>query len=86
MCKVKFAPKMLEIFKKKGYYFVVFEKPTGPPLSEPEQVGKLPLHRFYSMFFDLVQSCLELKQQSPQMYILPEWVFVHRNTVRIGHF
>lgn len=32
---------MLEIFKKKGYYFMVYEKPTGPPLSEPEVIGKM---------------------------------------------
>lgn len=86
MSKSKFAPKMLEIFKKKGYYFIVFEKPTGPPLSEPEQIGKLALSRFYPLFSDLCRSCMEIKQHCPQMYVLPEWVFVNRNTVRIGHF
>lgn len=86
MSKSKLAPKMLEIFKKKGYYFIVFEKPTGPPLSEPEQIGKLTLNRFYPLFYDLVKSCVELKQHSPQMYILPEWVFMNRNSVRVGHF
>lgn len=58
MNKAKFAPKMAEIFKKKGYYFIVFEKPTGPPLSEPDQIGKLPLQKFYPLFFDLCQACL----------------------------
>lgn len=33
LSKAKFAPKMIEIFKKKNYYFIVFEKPSGPPLS-----------------------------------------------------
>ena len=59
--KAKFAPKMVEIFKKKGYYFVVYEKPTGPPLSEPQLVGRLSLHRFYPLFYDLLQACMDIK-------------------------
>lgn len=59
--KAKFSPKMVEIFKKKGYYFIVYEKPTGPPLSEPQLIGKLPLNKFYPLFYDLLQACLEVR-------------------------
>ena len=33
LSKASFSPKMVEIFKKKGYYFIVFDRPLGPPLS-----------------------------------------------------
>lgn len=33
LSKASFAPKMVEIFKKKGYYFISFDKPLGSPLS-----------------------------------------------------
>jgi hypothetical protein len=86
MNKTEFFPKMVEIFKKKGYYFIVYERPTGPPLSDTEQIGKLPLHKFYPLFVDLCRFCMEIKQRVPQAYILPEWVFLNRNSCRIGHF
>jgi hypothetical protein len=55
--KAQFAPRVLEIFKKKGFYFMVFQRPSGPPLSEPQLVGRLPLHKFYPLFDDLCQFC-----------------------------
>jgi hypothetical protein len=33
LSKQNLAPKMIEIFKKKGYYFIAYDKPTGFPLS-----------------------------------------------------
>ena len=84
--KAPFAPKMIEIFKKKGYYFVVYEKPTGHPLSEPEAIGKLPLHKFFPLYYDLCQACIRLREHNPQAYILPEWVFTSRNTCKVSHF
>ena len=86
MNKSKFAPKMIEIFKKKGYYFIVYEKPSGPPLSQAETVGKYSLNKFYPLFFDLCQACMDIREHNPLAYILPEWVFVNRNTCKIGHF
>lgn len=62
LSKASFAPKMVEIFKKKGYYFIAYDKPFGPPLSEPEEIGRLPLNKFYPIFYQLVESCLKLKE------------------------
>lgn len=36
LSKQNLAPKMIEIFKKKSYYFIAYDKPTGFPLSQPE--------------------------------------------------
>lgn len=46
----------------------------------------MPVQRFFPLFFDLCQNCIEIKQHCPQMYILPEWVFINRNLTKIGHF
>jgi hypothetical protein len=51
-----------------------------------EEIGKLPLHKFYPLFEDLCRYCVEIRQRSPQAYILPEWVFLNRNSCKIGHF
>lgn len=86
LSKSTFCPRMLEIFKKKGYYFMVYEKPTGPPLSEPEVIGKMGVQKFYPLFLDLCLNCMQIKKQNPQAYILPEWIFMNRNLCKIGHF
>ena len=65
---------------------MVYEKPKGPPLSEPELIGKVPIQKFYPLFFDLVQACMEIREHNPQAYVLPEWVFMNRNSCKIAHF
>lgn len=41
--KSKMFPKMVEIFKNKADYYVVFDKPTGPNLANADLFGPLSL-------------------------------------------
>lgn len=39
--RAKMFPKMVEIFKNKGEYYVVYEKPSGPSLSNADTICPL---------------------------------------------
>jgi hypothetical protein len=41
--KSKMFPKMIEIFKSKGEYYIVYEKTTGPSLSDADTLSPLAL-------------------------------------------
>jgi hypothetical protein len=43
MQKSKMFPKMVEIFKNKGEYYVVYDRPTGASLSNADIFGPLSL-------------------------------------------
>lgn len=47
-------PKMVEIFKSKGDYFIVYERPTGGSMAELSG-GRMELGDFYVLFEDLCQ-------------------------------
>ena len=51
--KSKMFPKMVEIFKNKGEYYLVYERPNGPALSSADIFGPLSLENFYIMMADL---------------------------------
>lgn len=79
-------PKMIEIFKNKGEFYIVYERTTGDSLKETDLIGKMSVEDFYIIFDDLCSYVKELKTFVPGVYILPEWIFMHRNTVKIMHF
>jgi len=46
-------PKMVEIFKNKGEYYVVYDRPTGSSLANADLFGPLTLQNFYPLLADL---------------------------------
>lgn len=53
MQKSKMFPKMVEIFKNKGEYYVVYDRPTGSSLANADLFGPLSLENFYPLLADL---------------------------------
>ncbi len=49
-------------------------------------IGPMSLDDFYIFFSDLCQYMEILKNYVPGVYVLPEWIFMHRHTVKIIHF
>ena len=49
-------------------------------------MGPLSLDNFYLLFHDLCQYLLVLKKIVPGVYVLPEWIFMHRHTLKIVHY
>ncbi len=47
-------PKMIEILKNKGDFYVVYEKPSGPSLADTDESSPLSREDFYLMFADLL--------------------------------
>ena len=45
---------MVEVFKNKTDYYVVYEKTTGPSLADAEEYMPLSVQDFYLMFNDLL--------------------------------
>lgn len=86
MNKAKVFPKMTEILKHKGQFYIVFEKPSGKSLSLANSVDKLSLDSFYQLFGDLMEGIKEIEAAHPSPTIVPEWVFFHRNSLKIVHF
>lgn len=84
--KIKIFPKINEIFKHKGHFYFVFEKPYGNSLSIPNSVQKSPLPSFIQLMSDLVESVWELSLKVNNLVILPEWVYFHRNNLKLIHF
>jgi hypothetical protein len=84
--KSKMFPKMIEIFKNKADFYIVYDKPTGLSLEHAQEMGPMSLEDFYLLFNDLCQHLLVLKHFVPGVYVLPEWIFMHRHTVKITHF
>lgn len=41
--KAKMFPKMVEIFKNKKEYYIVYEKPTGPSLANVDTIAPIGL-------------------------------------------
>lgn len=54
MNKIKVFPKMTEILKHKGQFFIVFEKPSGKSLSLTNPVEKISQEGFYQLFAELM--------------------------------
>jgi hypothetical protein len=52
--KSKMFPKMIEILKNKGDFYVVYEKPSGPSLADTDESSPLSREDFYLMFADLL--------------------------------
>lgn len=76
---------MVEIFKSKGDFYIVYERPTGYSLDDTSH-GKMNTEDFYIMFDDLCRYLQEIRSMNNNLYVLPEWVFIHRNTVKIAHY
>ena len=49
---------MIEIFKNKGEYYVVYDRPTGTSLANSDLFGPLTIQNFYPLLADL---CFFLK-------------------------
>lgn len=84
--KSRAFPKMIEIFKNKGDFYVVYERPSGPSLQNIHQTSPLSVDNFYILFSDLTQHLQSLKELIPNLYVLPEWIFLHRHTIKVVHF
>lgn len=84
--KSRMFPKMIEIFRNKGDFYVVYERPSGSSLHYSEEIAPLSVDNFYILFDDLCQHLQTLKEMVPGLYVVPEWIFLHRQTVKIVHF
>lgn len=86
LSKIKSFPKMNEIFRHKGHFYFVFEKPCGRSLAIANSVEKLSLQAFIPLMADLMDSIWELSQKINNLAILPDWIYFHRNGLKLIHF
>ena len=62
---------MNEIFKHKGYFYFVFEKPYGNSLSILNSLEKVSLPTFLQLMAELLESIWELNLKVENLVILP---------------
>ena len=84
--KSKMFPKMIEIFRNKSDFYIVYDRPRGRSLSNLETIPPLSIDKFYIIFNDLTTYMRELKAGVPGVYVLPQWIYLHRHTVKVIHF
>jgi hypothetical protein len=41
---------------------------------------------FYPLFYDLLEGIKEIQAVVPSPAILPEWIYFHRNMLKVIHF
>ena len=83
----KMHPRIIEIFKHKGDFFIVQEAHTHRSLSHADPVPKMPLDEFVVRFSELL-NCIEAvaRASSRLPVVFPEWVCLHRHTLKLHHF
>lgn len=86
MNRVKVFPRMTEILKHKGQFFIVFEKSSGNSLAFTNAVEKMGQESFYQLFNDLLEGIKEIASVHPAPTIVPEWIYFHRNSLKVLHF
>ena len=84
--KIKSFSKLTEILRHKGHLFFIFEKPYGNSLSITSPVERLQLPEVIHLMADLLQGIKELSEQVPGVVILPQWIYFHRNNLKVLHY
>jgi len=49
-------------------------------------VDKMAAPSFYNVFSDLLEGIKDIQTVVPNASILPDWIFFHRNALKIVHF
>lgn len=62
---------MIEIFRNKSDFYIVYDRPNGPSLANLETIAPLSIDNFYIIFNDLTTYMRELKAGVPGVYVLP---------------
>lgn len=86
MSRARIFPKMTEILKHRGQFFIVFERPSGSSLAFSNAVERVPQEGFFQLFCDLLEGVREIASVHPAPAIVPEWVYFHRNALKVLHF
>ena len=84
MHRSKMFPKIAEIFRCKGHFYIVYERPAGKSVSTSK--GGTNFRDWCSIMADLCEYAAELQEFNKLTWLVGEWVFCHRQLVRIVHF
>jgi hypothetical protein len=71
MTKVKIFPRMAEILRHKGHFYIVFEKPYGNSLAMENAIERVAPASFYQLFSDLLEGIKEIQVSVPNVSVLP---------------